>query len=193
MPSTDQPSTLGIITSSVTTSGGVSAPDLERLRAVVGVQQPVAFLGDGQAQHVVDGGIVVDHQHASLPAASPLSEIAASRRGTSDADLAPVRQVMVKVEPLPGVLATVMSPPSMVAEMLGDGEAEAGAAVIARGRGIGLGEGLEQPAHLLVAHADAGVRHREAEHRASGFRLCLRHRQRHRSALGEFRGVARAG
>ncbi len=75
-------------------------------------------------------------------------------------------------------------------EMPGDGEAEPGAAVIARGRGVGLGEGLEQPAHLLVAHADAGILDREGEDRAAGSRLRLRHRQRHQSALGEFRGIA---
>ena len=47
--------------------------------------------------------------------------------------------------------------------MPADGEAEAGAAVLARGRGIGLGELLEQPAHLLGGHADAGIGHRDRD------------------------------
>jgi hypothetical protein len=44
-----------------------------------------------------------------------------------------------------------------------DGQAEAGAAVLARGGHVRLRERLEQPGHLLLAHADAGVAHREAQ------------------------------
>ena len=65
----------------------------------------------------------------------------------------------MKVEPLPGVLSTVTSPPSMRAEVLGDGQAKTGAAELLGGRGVGLAERLEQPAKLFLGHADAGVRH----------------------------------
>ena len=44
-----------------------------------------------------------------------------------------------------------------------DREPEAGAAVFARGRAVGLAELLEQPGHLLLAHADAGIGHHEGE------------------------------
>ena len=75
---------------------------------------------------------------------------------------------MVKVEPSPGSLSTVMSPPIMLAEVLADGQAQPGAAVLAGGRGVGLGEGLEQLAELLRGHADAGVGHAEGEARLAG-------------------------
>ena len=69
---------------------------------------------------------------------------------------------MVKVEPRPGSLSTVMSPPIIWQKRL----------LIARPRPVppyllavaeGLGELLEQLAHLLRRHADAGVGDRERD------------------------------
>ena len=98
---------------------------------------------------------------------------------------------MVKVEPLPGLLVTSIVPPSMVAEVLGDGQAEPGAAEVAGGRGVGLGEGLEQPADLLLGHADAGVGHVEGDARLAGCGLRSRETASVTVAvLGELRGVA---
>ena len=64
-------------------------------------------------------------------------------------------------EPAPLTLLTVMSPPIIWLKPPGQGEAKAGAAIVARRGRVGLGEGLEQLADLLGAHADAGVGHLE--------------------------------
>ena len=64
---------------------------------------------------------------------------------------------MVKVEPWPGSLSTVRSPPIIRQKLPADRQAEPGAAVLARGGRVGLGERLEQPPELLRGHADAGV------------------------------------
>ena len=54
------------------------------------------------------------------------------------------------------------------AEAAGDDEAEACAAVFLVDAGFGLGEGLEQTADLLGAHADAGVANFKGEGRNAG-------------------------
>ena len=74
--------------------------------------------------------------------------------------------------------------------MPADGKAEAGAAVFARGRGIRLGEFLEQPPHLLVGHADAGVGHGNRDPVAAIALLRLRG-DGDGAFLGELVGVAR--
>jgi hypothetical protein len=75
------------------------------------------------------------------------------------------------------------------AEMLADGEAEAGATILAGGRGIGLRKFLEQPAHLLLGHADAGVCDRDPDRVAAIERLRLRG-DGHGALLGELVGIA---
>ncbi len=75
-----------------------------------------------------------------------------------------------------------------LAEAPGNRQAEAGAAVFfGRGR-IGLRERLEQPAELLLGHADAGVGDGKAHHRPVGLET-LRH-QSEAAVLGELAAVA---
>ena len=69
---------------------------------------------------------------------------------------------IVKVEPRPGSLSTVMSPPIIWQKRLLIASPRPGAAVFARRGGGSLGKLLEQLAHLLRRHADAGVGDRDA-------------------------------
>jgi hypothetical protein len=69
----------------------------------------------------------------------------------------------VKVDPRPGSVSTRDVPAHHLAEPPADGEAKPCAAVFARrGRGR-LGKLLEQLAHLIGRHADAGVGHRQRD------------------------------
>jgi hypothetical protein len=63
----------------------------------------------------------------------------------------------VNIEPLPGSLATVTSPPIMRASLRLDGKAQAGAPEFPRGQGVRLSELGEQLRLLLRRHADAGI------------------------------------
>ena len=83
----------------------------------------------------------------SKPVLRAATSTAATRAGRSSA----------KVVPRPGVLATLMVPPIISGEPLADGQPQPRAAVLAGGAGVRLGERLEQLAHLLRGHADAGV------------------------------------
>jgi hypothetical protein len=56
---------------------------------------------------------------------------------------------MLKVEPLPTVLSTVMSPPHHLAETTADRQAEPGAAIVACGGFVGLREFVEHLADLF--------------------------------------------
>ena len=68
-----------------------------------------------------------------------------------------------KVEPLPGSLLTVTSPPIMSRELARDCKAQAGAAKPPRRRGIGLGKFLEDFRLLLRGHADAAIGHAQLD------------------------------
>ena len=83
-----------------------------------------------------------------------------------------------------------MSPPIIWQNRLLIDQAEAGAAVLARRRGGGLGKLLEQLAHLLGRHADAGVGHRDRDPVAAVLGSLPRI-DRDRALLGELVGVAR--
>ena len=72
------------------------------------------------------------------------------------------------------------------AEVLGDGEPKARTAKAFRSRGFRLAEGLEQPVELFLRHADAGIRHAEAD---AGTAL-TRHRHSQRALARELVGVA---
>ena len=96
---------------------------------------------------------------------------------------------IVKVEPRPSSLLTVMSPPIIWQKRRLIDEPETGAAVFARGGGIGLRKFLEQLPDLLGRHADAGVRHGDRDPRATFLSLLSTH-HRNRTALGEFVGIA---
>ena len=61
------------------------------------------------------------------------------------------------MEPSPGSLSTVRSPPISRQKLAADRQPEPGPAVLAPGGGLGLGERLEQPAELLLGHPDPGV------------------------------------
>ena len=101
---------------------------------------------------------------------------------------------IVKVEPWPGSLVDRDVAAHHLAEAPADREAQARAAVLARRRGVGLGERLEEPAHLLRRHADAGVGDRE-RHPVAAVRPRLAsdvERDRARRSVN-LRGVARAG
>ena len=87
---------------------------------------------------------------------------ASARRPAASAPAAACR---VKVEPLPGVLSTVMLPPSSSGVFLGDGQAQPGAAVLARGAVVGLAELVEDVRQLVGGDADAGVGHGDARSR----------------------------
>src|SRR6516164_171731 len=77
-----------------------------------------------------------------------------------------------------------------LAEPLADGEAKAGAAVFARrGRGS-LRKFLEQPAHLLRCHPDAGIAYRERDPVAAVLPFLVSG-HRDTALLSEFVGVAR--
>ena len=58
---------------------------------------------------------------------------------------------------LPGRALDGDSATEHLAEMLGDRETETGAAILPGRRRVGLAEGLEQPALLLLGHADPGI------------------------------------
>src|ERR1700730_6007671 len=70
---------------------------------------------------------------------------------------------IVNVEPSPGLLTTVMSPPIIWQNPRLITSPEPGASVFAGRRGRRLGKLLEQLAHLLRRHPDAGVRHRQRD------------------------------
>ena len=97
-------------------------------------------------------------------------------------------KVIVKVEPSPGRLVDRDVAAEQLAELPGDRQAEAGAAVFLGRRRIGLAERLEQPAELLLGHADAGVGDGKPHHRPIGFEA-LRH-QGQPAVLGELAAVA---
>ena len=63
----------------------------------------------------------------------------------------------MNVLPCPGVLTSLISPPSSVASSRLIARPEAGAAVLAAGAGVGLLERLEDQPLLLRRDADAGV------------------------------------
>ena len=70
-------------------------------------------------------------------------------------------------------------------EALADDEAQARAAEAARHRFVGLREGLEEPADLLLGHADAGVAHLDLDE--------VRLRGGRGAAVGPFHGRRHAG
>ena len=74
----------------------------------------------------------------------------------------------MKVLPCPGSLSIRISPPSrrVICRLME--RPEAGAAVLAAGAGVALLERLEDDAVLLLGDADAGVAHREGDHRVGG-------------------------
>src|ERR1700676_4715705 len=69
-----------------------------------------------------------------------------------------------------------------------DGATEAGPAKLFGGRGIGLAEGLEQPAELLLAHADPRIRDRYLHRRT--IRFATFDPNRELTIMGEFAGIA---
>ena len=98
----------------------------------------------------------------------------------------------MKVEPSPGLLVTSMVPPSMRAEMLGDGQSETGATVIAGCRDVGLRERLEQAADLFFRHSNSGIADGECHDARSRRATAVTRRtdKLHRALLGEFRSIA---
>ena len=65
----------------------------------------------------------------------------------------------VNTLPCPGVLLTLMEPPSKRGQVAGNRQAQPGAAVTAIGGAIGLAEGFENAFLLILGNADPRVAH----------------------------------
>ena len=102
----------------------------------------------------------------------------------------PVATSSRKVLPWPGVLLTVMSPPSSGSQAFADGQSEAGAAESPAGRRIGLHEGAEDRSDLVGRHADAGIDHVDLQDGFPVFLLAEAGHDAHLAAGGELQRVA---
>ena len=97
---------------------------------------------------------------------------------------------MVKVDPLPSSLETLMSPPIIRQNRRLIGEAEAGAAVVAGGRIVGLGELLEDLRRACPRAMPMPVSETSDRDPVGARRRCLaRRRERDGAFVGELGGV----
>src|SRR3954447_4114525 len=151
---------------------------LEALLAGGGKDDVVAVAGEVPADHFADLRIVVYDEDGALGAASSFDALG-DNSGDEDGE-----GRAAAVVALDGDIAA-----HHAAEAPADGEAEPGAAELAGGGGVGLGEGLEELAHLLGGHADAGVGDADAEPVAAVLRFAA-DGEAHLTAAGELAGVA---
>ena len=137
-PRTLQPSTRGIMTSSVITSGAARTGELNRLLAVIGMQQAIAF----PLQRILEQ---VDRTDSSSSTTRTVSSSPCGRPGAGTSFGCGGRLLppasgsasgsgMVKVGALARFALDGDLPAHHLAELLADGQAEAGAAVLAGGR-----------------------------------------------------------
>ena len=162
VPSTVHPSTFGIRTSSVITSGCILIARVSRpLVAVLGHCHAVPLLRQRPGHQVAGWTGSSSTTRTSGPsdsarvADSPGAVSAAFRRGI----------VIRNVEPSPGDARHGHVAAQHPGEAPRDREAQAGAAVLAGRRGVGLGERLEKLGDLFLRHADARVRHGDLDPR----------------------------
>ena len=159
---TDQPSRSGMMMSSVITSGRACFASLRPSRPPAACRRwyPAPASSRSSRSWVAFSSSTI----RTVPPPDAVAARAALSATSALASGAMAGTLIAKVEPLPGVLSTVTSPPSMRQKCLVMARPEPGPAVIARGRGLCLRERLEQPGELLRRHANPGIRHLELHH-----------------------------
>jgi hypothetical protein len=166
------------------------------LLAVVGqgvVQAPAA---QQHARHLLVGGVVLGQQDARPAPVGTGRGLGAGgghrgrgpRAGGRDGHLEGQLDPEQAARALAAVRADVAA--HQQGQALADGQAQAGAAEAPGGGDVGLLEGLEQVGHLLLADADAGVLHLEAQAQLPPRAGQHPHPQVHPAVRGELHRVA---